>query len=197
MSGTGRRGFFDRLRSALLEPVREELRPLWRPPGPDDDPDDAPPRPAVVRRVVRPPGALDEAAFLAACTRCGRCVAACPEEAIVKGPDDLPRLDPERVPCAMCDGVPCAAACPAEAGALLPIARDAIRIGIAQVYARLCINQHEADTCEACLDWCPGPQALTHGDRGIPIVDAALCTGCGRCAAHCKAYPRALGIAPR
>ena len=27
---------------------------------------------------LRPPGALGEADFLAACTRCGQCVAACP-----------------------------------------------------------------------------------------------------------------------
>ena len=33
-------------------------------------------------RYVRPPGALTEAAFLGACTRCGECVSACPVHAI-------------------------------------------------------------------------------------------------------------------
>lgn len=30
------------------------------------------------RRYLRPPGAIDEAAFLLACTRCGDCAKACP-----------------------------------------------------------------------------------------------------------------------
>ncbi|MCC6621876.1 MAG: 4Fe-4S binding protein [Deltaproteobacteria bacterium] len=205
MSGTGRRGFFERLRSALVEPLREPPRPAWRPTfePPDDAPDadddgTAGAAPSIVRRrVVRPPGAIDEAAFLAACTRCGRCVEACPEAAIVKGPDDTPRLEPERVPCVVCADVPCAAACPEESGALVHIAREQLRIGVVGVSARLCINHHEADACEACLEWCKGPQALRPGARGIPVVDEALCVGCGLCVGHCKAYPRALGIRPR
>ena len=35
-------------------------------------------------RLLRPPGALDELAFLTKCTRCDKCVRACPENAILK-----------------------------------------------------------------------------------------------------------------
>ena len=38
----------------------------------------------VVRRYQRPPGALPEMAFLAACTRCGACLPVCPPHAIIK-----------------------------------------------------------------------------------------------------------------
>ena len=36
--------------------------------------------------LLRPPGALDEFAFLTACTRCDKCLPACPVDAIVGAP---------------------------------------------------------------------------------------------------------------
>ena len=44
-------------------------------------------------------------------SRCGRCIAACPRQAISTGEDDTPRLD--RSLCAGCD-MPCARACPSQ-----------------------------------------------------------------------------------
>src|SRR5207249_10260344 len=38
------------------------------------------------RRYFRPPGAADEIAFLASCTRCGDCMPVCPVHAIIKAP---------------------------------------------------------------------------------------------------------------
>src|SRR5207249_11945653 len=38
------------------------------------------------RRYFRPPGALPEVAFVAACTRCGACIDVCPVHAIVTAP---------------------------------------------------------------------------------------------------------------
>ena len=40
----------------------------------------------VPHRFFRPPGALDEVPFIAACTRCGDCFDVCPVKAIVKAP---------------------------------------------------------------------------------------------------------------
>jgi len=39
--------------------------------------------------VLRPPGAIDEATFLAECTRCEDCIEACPHDAIVRAPARL------------------------------------------------------------------------------------------------------------
>jgi ferredoxin len=58
----------------------------------------------VQQRYVRPPGALPELAFLAACTRCGACAPACPVRAILTVPSagglaaGTPYLEPERQP---------------------------------------------------------------------------------------------------
>ena len=40
----------------------------------------------ISRRYFRPPGALPEIGFLAACTRCGACIDACPPHALVRVP---------------------------------------------------------------------------------------------------------------
>src|SRR5262245_39841423 len=70
---------------------------------------------------MRPPGALPEAAFLAACTRCGECTAACPvhairplgtEHGLASG---TPALQVSSVACVMCTEMPCAQACPTDA----------------------------------------------------------------------------------
>ena len=47
----------------------------------------------VQKRYLRPPGALPEMAFLAACTRCGDCGKACPVLAIVKAPPEAALAD--------------------------------------------------------------------------------------------------------
>lgn len=44
-------------------------------------------------------------------SRCGRCIEACPKQAISAGEDDTPRID--RTLCAGCT-IPCAAACPSQ-----------------------------------------------------------------------------------
>lgn len=230
MSGE-RRGFFrdligrlGRLSGELLE-ESEEARPTFVPP-----PHAAgTPPPSPARRVRRPPGAIDEAAFLSACTRCGDCLKACPEGTLVTGEDGYPWADVERHPCALCTDVPCAAAC--TTGAL--VHEPVIAFGTARVGARLCLNHgrfgalrsdarpaddeandandasdpngpngpngatsagDEEPACERCVDWCPVPGAIALGEDALPIVDAARCNGCGACAAHCAAYPRAIAI---
>lgn len=207
-----RRGFFremlGRLRQ-LTEEVDEPARPTFVPPAHAET--TAPS--ARAPRIMRPPGALDEAAFLAACTRCGDCLSACPEGTLVVGDDGFPRAEVEQHPCVMCQGAPCATAC--MTGALR---REAVfAFGTARVGARLCLNhgrtgalrsdarpQDEADSerdelaeapCERCVDWCPVPGAIVLVADALPVVDAARCTGCGACAAHCAAYPRAITIA--
>ncbi len=71
---------------------------------------------------LRPPGALKEEHFLAACIKCGQCVQVCPVEAIKLADltDGLgvgvPHIDPRDQACDFsCDGLQCVLACPTGA----------------------------------------------------------------------------------
>jgi ferredoxin-type protein NapG len=71
---------------------------------------------------LRPPGALDEAEFLAACIKCGQCVQVCPVEAIKLADGDegyglgVPYIDARAQACDFsCDAVQCVLACPTGA----------------------------------------------------------------------------------
>jgi ferredoxin-type protein NapG len=76
---------------------------------------------ASPRSVLRPPGALPEAAFLRTCYRCGSCMDACPVHALqpVQGQDEdlagTPQLDPDLQICEKCPALPCVHACPSGA----------------------------------------------------------------------------------
>jgi MauM/NapG family ferredoxin protein len=151
--------------------------------------------------VVRPPGAVPEAEFLALCTRCTKCLDACPEQSLVRAPPTfgpelelLPILVPEQRACYLCTDVPCAAACPT--GALLPIQASEIDLGLAVVSPRLCLNSL-GHPCDACLTACPFPgRAIVAGSGGVPAVDDSVCNGCGQCVLACRSMPKALRIEP-
>ena len=61
-------------------------------------------RRVVRNRYMRPPGALQEIAFLTSCTRCGDCLEVCPVQAIIKVPTagglaaGTPMIDPKLQP---------------------------------------------------------------------------------------------------
>ncbi len=144
--------------------------------------------------VHRPPGAVAEARFLAECTRCRACVDACPEDAIVLAPPRLraaagtPTIDPAVAPCRMCDGLPCVDAC--EPGVLTRTLPP--RMGTAVIQTFLCLA-HQGTTCSVCIEQCPVDGALARVG-GKPVVDAAVCTGCGVCQYACPAPRNAVMI---
>lgn len=151
-----------------------------------------PPARPVPAGWVRPPGALDEPAFLAACTRCDGCVQACPHLAIRKAGPELgaalagtPVLKPDESPCLYCDGLPCIAAC--DDGALVAgLERPAI--GVIRIAADVCY-QAQRQPCDYCAVRCPErPRAVSVGMPGaVPAVNMDRCTGCGVCAQICPA----------
>ncbi|MCT4656377.1 MAG: 4Fe-4S binding protein [Cohaesibacter sp.] len=79
----------------------------------------------VLKRLkerLRPPGAIDEDAFLAACIKCGQCVQVCPVEAILLADVDegfgigVPYIDARTQACDFsCDATQCVLACPTGA----------------------------------------------------------------------------------
>jgi ferredoxin-type protein NapG len=143
---------------------------------------------------VRPPGALPEKEFSAACTSCSDCIKACPHFAIRKAGPELgksvagtPIVVPKDNPCLMCSDYPCIAACSPKA-LILPLAEMRIKIGIAVVNPRTCY-QAQGQPCDYCMMHCPEkPKAISAVQPGtLPTVDLQTCTGCGKCAQICPA----------
>lgn len=192
---SNRRGFFRALRewvteegSALAEPFLDEVIERTEPlltmiAGPP---------------ILRPPGAVAETLFRATCTRCGQCVAACPERAIVPAGDDFPAeiagtpvIIARRRACAWCEPFHCQEACPSGALRALP-ARE-MRLGTAHVLAALCFA-HQGQRCDACVVACPLRGEAIEIRRGVPRVHPEACTGCGQCEYACPAHPAAIRV---
>jgi ferredoxin-type protein NapG len=149
----------------------------------------------IARRYFRPPGALPEMGFLAACTRCGACADACPPHAIVKVPTDgglaagTPYIDPAVQPCIACSTMPCAAACPTAALNAPPNGWLGHRVGVVQFHPERCIT-YQGTACRVCAQACPvGEAALTMDEAGHPVLRAEGCVGCGVCVGTCVSVP--------
>ncbi len=134
---------------------------------------------------LRPPGALPEDQFRAACIRCFLCAEVCPVDCIafpnriegaqpplLRAPgamqrqesaapvwigDDTPYVLPWKKACIVC--MKCGPACPT--GALRPIAEDResiqsqVRMGVALIDRKICLPWTRTSWCGACLTACP------------------------------------------
>jgi ferredoxin-type protein NapG len=168
---------------------------------------------ALPAQALRPPGALDEEAFLGACVRCGLCVRDCPYdtldlahlgEPVATG---TPYFVARQVPCEMCEDIPCVKACPT--GALDPELTDIddARMGVAVLIdQQTCLN-FLGLRCDVCYRVCPLIDEaisleLDHNKRTgmhtrfLPTVDADACTGCGKCEAACVLEVAAIKVLP-
>jgi ferredoxin-type protein NapG len=149
------------------------------------------------QKYTRPPGALPEVAFLAACTRCGACEQVCPPHAILPVPTSgglaagTPAIDPASQPCVVCDDMPCVKACPT--GALLPPERGWVGYrmggGALEFFPERCVT-FQGTPCRVCVDACPvGERALGSDEAGHPVLRAEGCVACGVCVRECITSP--------
>jgi ferredoxin-type protein NapG len=169
---------------------------------------------ALPASVLRPPGARPEPDFLSACVRCGLCVRDCPFPTLSlakfgDGPAiGTPFFVARKVPCEMCDDIPCVKACPTDAldPGLTDI--DKARMGLAVlVDQETCLN-FKGLRCDVCYRICPlidkaitlerEPNRRTglHA-RFLPTVHSKHCTGCGKCERACVLEEAAINVLPR
>jgi ferredoxin-type protein NapG len=149
----------------------------------------------IARRYFRPPGAMAEIGFLAACIRCGACIDACPEHALLKVPADgalaagTPYLEPASIPCIACPTMPCAAACPTPALTAPELGWSGYRLGELELRPEHCVT-FRGNSCRICVDACPmGEAALTIDSAGHPVLRREGCVGCGVCLQVCPTSP--------
>lgn len=163
--------------------------------------------------ALRPPGALPDGRFEAACIRCGQCVQACPYDtlqlATLLSPlaAGTPYFIARQTPCEMCDDIPCVAACPS--GALDPALTDIddARMGLAVLLDHEnCLNW-QGLRCDVCYRVCPAiDQVITlelHRNertgkhaKFLPTVHSDHCTGCGKCEQACVLEESAIKVLP-
>jgi MauM/NapG family ferredoxin protein len=159
-------------------------------------------------KLIRPPGALAEPRFLAACIRCGECMKVCPTNALQPasdqaGPEGLwtpvlvPKIGYCEYYCSLCTQV-----CPTGAIKELRIREKAkVRIGSAWINKDRCIPYALGRACTVCEEKCPtSPKAIkliememampdgTWGIQEVPVVDPNACIGCGICETKCPVY---------
>lgn len=141
-------------------------------------------------QVLRPPWALAEQMFLDTCTRCGKCVSACPQAILVQERDGYPYVDFLRGECDFCGA--CADSCTPRALSLMLDShapwnvKALITDGCFAKRGILCIT---------CLEHCAAGamrRQLTARSASPPEISVAACNGCGACYRSCPANAIAL-----
>jgi len=155
-------------------------------------------RRVVPQRYFRPPGALAEVAFIAACTRCGDCLDVCPAHAIFNAPPGAglaagtPVIEPVAQPCVACAEMKCAVVCPTDA--LIPPDNlwEGYRMAELELEPERCIA-FQGIECGVCARACPlGEKALVLDGEGRPVIKREGCVGCGVCVRACTSTPVSL-----
>ncbi len=161
----------------------------------------------------RPPFAVAEMDFLIDCTRCDKCITACPHDVLFKLPArygvevaGTPAMDLLVRGCHMCEDWPCVAACEPNA-LMMAVAQEAPeeapeeeetlsaplpKLARVEIDTKTCLP-YQGPECGACADSCPVPGALQwNGTK--PVIDQDACTGCALCREACITEPKSVTV---
>jgi len=163
--------------------------------------------------ALRPPAALRESDFAAACVRCGLCVRDCPYDILTLATPEqpvatgTPYFVARDKPCEMCEHIPCVKACPTGAldHGLSEITKAKMGLAVL-VDQENCLN-HLGLRCDICYRVCPAlDKAITLEQQinprtgrhalFIPVVHSEHCTGCGKCEKACPLPVAAIKVYP-
>lgn len=145
-------------------------------------------------RLLRPPGAIPERDFLAACIRCGACLRVCVTRTLQASgiengligwgtPVHQMRTAGCEQTCDLCGKV-----CPTGAIRDLPlIERQHAKIGTAVLLRERCVAWAQDRLCLLCDEACPYNAIVFQVVEGHkrPFVDESRCNGCGLCESVC------------
>ena len=144
--------------------------------------------------ILRPPGALPEPLYLAACIRCGECVKSCvtntlQPDGFTRGLSGLwvPRHQMRQAGCEQHCNV-CGQVCPT--GAIRPLdleEKRCAKIGTSVILKEKCIAWEQDRLCLVCDECCPYNAIIfkTVDGRPRPVVIEDRCNGCGWCEHKC------------
>lgn len=150
------------------------------------------------KQAIAPPGAGSYKSFHDHCTRCQLCINQCPngvlQPRIAMGGFMIPEMvfttgycRPE---CNRCSTV-----CPTGSIKLItPEERTAVSVGVASVDYDICLAAADGENCGNCARHCPADAIVmvevAEGSRHKrPVVNPALCIGCGACEHLCPVSP--------
>lgn len=146
--------------------------------------------------LIRPPGALPEPDFVAACVRCGECVKACPSNMLqpvwtMGGPEGIftPVMKARIGGCAVnCNT--CGQVCPTGAIRPLPLEeKNHAKVGTAYILRQNCLVWEQDRKCLVCDEVCPYNAVSFRPEPGlvnsVPHVIENQCIGCGFCESRC------------
>ena len=162
-------------------------------------------------RLLRPPGAQDEGAFLKRCVRCGECMKVCLRSALYPAtlqggfyglytPTLIPRLGYCEYNCSLCGQV-----CPTGAIPRLPLEQKKKQvIGLAIFDKNVCLPWAKKMNCMVCEEHCPIPEKAIRFEQveerdysgkrlalKKPYLVDDLCIGCGICEYVCPLEEKA------
>lgn len=162
-----------------------------------------PPGMRPTKEIIRPPGAAPEHSFKALCARCGNCLRTCPQKIIHAAGGEtgwdgwltpVVRFGPGYCDehCRVCSQV-----CPTTAIRPLSLTeKQRVAMGVADVHRKTCIAWEYGAFCMVCHEHCPYKAIRSHVHNGTacPVVDEAICRGCGLCQTVCPGEGPAIRI---
>jgi ferredoxin len=150
-------------------------------------------------RLIRPPGAIPEPEFQAACIRCSQCMKICPTNTLQPcliesgfGGIWSPRLDTRLAACDQTCAL-CGTVCPTGAIRKLPLEeKKHAKLGTAAIDTGRCLVWAQDRLCLICDEQCPYNAIVFKWKDSSrkPFVVDTKCNGCGFCEKACPVQGR-------